>query len=388
MVLDIRYLWSQREQPEVPPEAVAAEDADAPSDEPGHVIELAVGPEASGPEPHVDLETVLTQAAEAGEAEDRAAAVAHLRSLVPSPEGFELLCQIVETPEDTRRLMAVQLLGYHRQWLAPKTGLERLVGWSRGERDPEVGAALVWALRSRDAVGEFLRHPIVDMAREAALGLPVNGNTIGALIRALLENGAPDIDRILKEKLRSTRRDLVGSAVEALIAAPGQVSSEKMADLLAYLPQVSLFELFVEGSGAPQWSLEQTEAGSERASLWHRLGRLAQQAMLRDPSAELIRHLVRHTVRNDAFARRHAAFLQAAIAHPEMSLSPDLLVDLGRVTATASLDKLAPLVQVLVELTERLEGRSARQAEALLEEWKSLSPELKLKIFHLQQGLK
>jgi len=43
---------------------------------------------------------------------------------------------------------------------------------------------------------------------------------------------------------------------------------------------------------------------------------------------------------------------------------------------------------LLVELTERLEGRSARQAEALLEEWKSLSPELKLKIFHLQQGLK
>ena len=108
----------------------------------------------------------------------------------------------------------------------------------------------------------------------------------------------------------------------------------------------------------------------------------------RSGSAELIRHLVRHTVRNDAFARRHAAFLQAAVAHPEMSLSPNLLVDLGRVTATASLDKLAPLVQLLVELTERLEGRSARQAEALLEEWKSLSPELKLKIFHLQQGLK
>lgn len=388
MVLDIRHLWSQREQPDVPLEAVETEEVAVPSEEPGHVIELAIGPEVSGPAPHVDLEAVLTEAVEADRAEDRAAAVSHLRSLVPSPEGVELLCRIVETPEDGRRQMAMQVLGHHRQWLATKTGLERLVGWARGERDPEMGAALVWALRGRDAVCEFLDHPSEDTAREAALGLPVNGDTIAALIHALLEERAPDIDRILREKLRSARRGLVGAAVEVLIETAGGLGSEAMANLLACLPQVSLFQLFVEGSGAPQWSLEQTEAGSERASLWHRMGRLAQQLMLREPGVELIRHLVRHTVRDDAFARRHAAFLQAAIARPEMSLSPDLLVDLGRVTATASLDKLAPLVELLVELTERLEGRSARQAEALLEEWKTLSPELKLKIFHLQQGLK
>ena len=388
MVLDIRHLWSQKERPEPEAQIEAAENGAAEPEQAGHVIELAVGPEVSGPAPRVDLEEVLTQAVEAGDAEARAAAVSHLRSLVPSPEGVELLCSIVETPEDARRLMAVQVLGHHRQWLAPKTGLERLAGWARGETDPEVGAALVWALRSRDAVCEFLRHPLEDMAREAALGLPVNGNTIEPLIHALLEDRAADIHRILKEKLRGTRPGLVSSAVEALTAVAGEVQVEQMADLVACLPQVPLFQLFVEGSGAPQWSLEQTHEGSERASLWHQLGRLAQQAMLRDPSVELIRHLVRPTSRNDAFARRHASFLQAAVARPEMTLSPDLLVDLERVTATASMDRLTPLVELLVELTERLEGRSARQAEALLEEWKSLSPELKLKIFHLQQGLK
>jgi len=388
MVLDIRHLWSQEKRPEPLEEIEVAENETAEPEEADHVIELSVGPEASGPAPQVDLDEVLTQAVEAGDAEARAAAVSHLRSLVPSPEGVELLCRIVETPEDARRLMAVQVLGHHRQWLASKTGLERLAGWARRERDPEVGAALVWALRSRDAISEFLRHPIEDMAREAALGLPVNGNTIEALVDALLDGRAADIDRILEEKLRGTRPGLVGLAVEVLTASAGEINTEQAADLLACLPQVSLFQLFVEGSGAPQWSLEQTHEGSERASLWHKLGRLAQQAMVRDPSVELIRHLVRHTARNDAFARRHAAFLQAAVARPEMKLSPDLLVDLERVTATASMDRLTPLVELLVELTERLEGRSARQAEALLEEWKSLSPELKLKIFHLQQGLK
>ena len=46
------------------------------------------------------------------------------------------------------------------------------------------------------------------------------------------------------------------------------------------------------------------------------------------------------------------------------------------------------LSELLVELSGRLEGDSARRAEALLEEWKTRSPDLKLKIYHLQQGVK
>ena len=70
--------------------------------------------------------------------------MARLRSLVPSPEGVELLADIIESENDERRVVAAQVLGHHRQWLALSSGAERLLGWARAERDPEVGAALVW----------------------------------------------------------------------------------------------------------------------------------------------------------------------------------------------------------------------------------------------------
>ena len=102
---------------------------------------------------------------------------------------------------------------------------------------------------------------------------------------------------------------------------------------------------------------------------------------------DLVRHLVSNTARDDAFARRHAAFLEAA-GKTGAVFSPELLHDLARLTATASNEKLSRLAELLVELSGRLEGDSARRAEALLEEWKTRSPDLKLMIYHLQQGVK
>ncbi|MFH1570945.1 MAG: hypothetical protein ABIL09_23325, partial [Gemmatimonadota bacterium] len=66
--------------------------------------------------------------------------------------------------------------------------------------------------------------------------------------------------------------------------------------------------------------------------------------------------------------------------------SAELLADLERLTATATADKLARLAELLVKLAGRLQGQSALQVEGILEQWKARSPELKLRIYHLQQG--
>lgn len=381
MVLDIRYLRAAEEVEEA--EVTAPESAAGP---PAQALEMTAGPEVSGPAPGADLAELVAQAAGSDDPTERAEAVARLRSLVPSPEGVELLADIIESRDDARRVVAAQVLGHHRQWLAHKSGVERLVGWARAERDPEVAAALVWALRNREAVQEFLLHPIAGMAREAAMGLPVNERTIDALVQTMVVGRSPDIDRILGDKLRAARSGLVPAVVELVLSWMGVAGSEEIAGVLAHLPQVPLFRIFVQGEGVPQWRPEQTAEDSQRARTWHQLARVAEGVLLAAPDPDLVRHLVSHTARDDAFARRHAAFLEAA-GQSGAAFCPELLSDLARLTATASTEKLGRLAELLVELSGRLEGDSARRAEALLEEWKTRSPGLKLKIYHLQQGV-
>ena len=120
MVLDIRYLWAGGEAAP-PPSNQAA---------PPHAIEVAAGPEPAGPAPPTDLGELLGRAAEAAKDEERAGAVAQLRSLEPSPEGVAVLASILDSPADPRRLVAAQVLGHHRQWLSQKSGVERLVEWA------------------------------------------------------------------------------------------------------------------------------------------------------------------------------------------------------------------------------------------------------------------
>jgi len=401
MVLDIRYLrsGSEPEDTESPAEAKATEaqsgeaqavqiQAAEPQADPSiQALEMTAGPEASGPAPGANLDELLTRAAEGDDAADRAEAVACLRSLVPSPEGVERLGDILESADDSRRVVAAQVLGHHRQWLAQTSGLARLVGWARAERDPEVGAALVWGLRNRDAAQEFLLHPILGMAREAAMGVPVAESTIEALVQALVVGRSPDIDRILGDKLRAVRSSLVPAVVDLLLEQMGGAGSQEITAVVAHLPQVPLFRVFIQGQGAPQWRPDQTAAESRRARNWHQLAALVESVLLAGPDPELVRHLVSHTARDEAFARRHAAFLEAA-GKSGAAFSPELLHDLSRLTATASNDKLGRLAELLVELSGRLDGDSARRAQALLEDWKARSPDLKLRIYHLQQGVK
>ena len=42
---------------------------------------------------------------------------------------------------------------------------------------------------------------------------------------------------------------------------------------------------------------------------------------------------------------------------------------------------------MLMELSNKMEVGSKPQAQALIEEWMSKSPDLKLKIYHMQQGI-
>ena len=344
-------------------------------------------PQAGGKTDDPGLEAMVS-AASAGDPAERARAVSRLRMLVPTEAGFESLCRIAEDPADPRRLVAIQVLGFHRQWLLSRSAVQRVLGWARGEADPEAARSLVWVLRQREEVREFLRHRSAAVAREAALGLPVNPETIESLLDALLGEGEP-VRRLLGAKLAGLHPNLAAPAVDHLLGVSGPVDDETLGRVLSHLPQPQLFELLVEGGRRPAWTRDPTPREAERHGEWRRMARLATRLLQDRPGAELIRFLVNRSVGDEAFGRRHAAFLQRAMDNTREQIGADVLDDLERLTVGASEDRVELMARLLMGLGDKISGEDIRtQASDLLEKWKGMSPALKLKIFHLQQGLK
>ena len=93
-----------------------------------------------------DLDQLLEDATST-RSNEQARAIEELRLLVPSETGVERLFEIAEDLDDRRRLAAIQMLGYHRSWLASPRAMRRIMELAQKERDPSVARALVWALR-------------------------------------------------------------------------------------------------------------------------------------------------------------------------------------------------------------------------------------------------
>ena len=271
--------------------------------------------------------------------------------------------------------------------MSTKPNLERAVAWLRLEHDPEVATAMAWSLRHKEVVAEFLLHPMPGVAREAALGLPVTATTIPSLVRALLLGRSLEVDRILAEKLGSIHNGQVMDVVQLLLEWEAEVGEEELNTAIACLPQVPLFAEFVEQAGNTDWRPAQTPEEADRARSRHRIARLTERCLLRSPSGDLVRHMINRIGQDDTFARRHAPLLRAAATNTEAVFGAELVDDLARLTVGASEERLVRMAEMLMELNEKLDARSKPQAQALIEQWMAKSPDLKLKLYHLQQGI-
>ena len=340
------------------------------------------------------MEQLLQRAAGGVTPAEQAHAVDQLRQIIPSAEGIETLWTILDAADDPRRLIAVQMLGFHRQWLSSRSRLRQAVALARRERDPAVSRALVWCLRQRSEIAEFLQHECDGAAREAALGLPLNRQTLPHLLTALY-NGCRatettvdrlQVERVLLGKLRSIHPSLVRDVVDFLLEKGWEEGEERLLALFETLPQLPLFEIFLEGQQLPDWDPQQDE-NADRSRIWQQLVRAARQVMEGGPASDLVRHLLTRSGEDDAFARRHARFLPQILRQAKIEEGGELVSHLERLTFRASEDKVARLAQLLVELCQRLDGPAGTQAASLLEAWKGRSADLRLKIYHMQQSL-
>ena len=365
MVLDIRQQGPQPERKTKAPQAVSATPAKAQD----------------------NLENLLGQALGGVSLAEQARAVEQLRQIVPSAEGLEILWNIIETENDPRRLVAAQVLGYHRSWRSSRSKLKRLLDRLRQERDPGVVTMLVWCLRQRDEIQEFLQHNHVRAAREAAVGLPLNSSTLPGLLQVLSLGGDAEIERILLRKLRHIHSSQVGELVDHLLGQEGKIAAERLFELFACLPQVPLFNVLLESRNLPAWDPHQGFDPSTTSAKGRQFAAIARRVLRQSPDIEILRYILGRSSEDESFARRHAAFLREVLHRVDGGLGSDLVKHLERLTSGASEEKVVRLAQLLVQFSSQLEGPAGSQALALLEEWKGRSASLKLKIYHLQQGL-
>ena len=305
---------------------------------------------------------------------------AQLHRLVLSTDDLEQLLAIAEDSADSRRLAAIDILSHHRSWLASLRMLRQIVRLARKEHNPRPAAALVQALRQCDEVAQFLTSKERAVAREAAQGVPISRQTLAPITTALAAGPPADIAAILLDKIRRTHPSMVPYAVDCLLKC--DPNEGLLRAFLAHLPQVPLFALFVE-AGLPQ-----TMTSAAQARIWQQAVRMATEVLQEAPSAKLLRHLLSKSSEDAAFARSHARFLHGITQRADLSLDADLIGHFERLTSGASEDKVARLAQLLVGLSGRLDGQAGQQAAALLENWKSRSASLKLKIYHLEQGIR
>ena len=361
------------------------------SDEPSEAVPApypAPYPAGDSPAPEKDLESLLLQAADANGANQDSALMQQLYQIIPSPEGLDLLWKIAASPADRRRHAAVKVLGQQRQWLASRSRVRTLMRLTEEENDPEVAWMLVWCLRQQDEVAGFLGHADAAVAREAAQGVPLNKRTLPAVFDILLEDEiwSREAGAVLLGKVRNMHPSLAGPAIAHLLDAAPRVRDERLAAVLACLPQVPLFQILLEERRQPDWQpLDGRDA--QRVSTWQQLAAAAQRILEVEPGYELVRYLLLRSGDDGKFARRHNRLVRAAVHAAGHFPEQDLLDDMEKLTQRASEDKVERLAQVLVELSERLEGTRAEQARGLLETWKQRSAGLRLRIYQMQHKL-
>tara|TARA_B100001250_G_scaffold14296_1_gene12501 strand:+ start:12369 stop:13439 length:1071 start_codon:yes stop_codon:yes gene_type:complete len=329
-----------------------------------------------------DMDQLLKEYLGSNNLESLSVALLKIRQSVPTKAGIEVLYKIAADSHDSRQLLAAQILGYHRAWLTVSNGLHRHLELSRNtEFDPTVKKALVWGLRQREEISEFLEHPSETVAREAALGVPLGRRTIFPVLEFIRKSLSPELERILLIKLRHVHSSLMPYIFDIIVDTSW--TENAIFKLFSELPQISVFEFFVD----KEMAVGDVGMDIEKTSRWHSAVRIAKETLSSDPTGELIRFLLMRSGDNEIFSRRHGTFIRSVIKSVDSGSGQELIGDLEALTLGASEEKVFRLAQNLVELGSRLEGESAQKIQAMLEEWKSRSVELKLKIYHLEQRI-
>ena len=328
------------------------------------------------------INKLLNEYSQAGSLCDLSKALFNIRQSVPAAQGFEVLYKIAANPHDSRQLLAAQILGYHREWLTVSNGLHRHLELARNTKlNLKVIRALVWGLRQREEILEFVEHPSDIVAREAVLGVPLARRTISTILDLVRKSFSSELTSTVLVKLRQIHPSLMLFVRDTLI---GNVWSENaLRGLFSVLPQIPIFELFIN----EEKIVGGVDLEIEKSTRWHNVRRIAKEVLSSDPTGELLRFLLTSSGDDEEFSRRHNAFVRSAIKSVDGGCGEQLIDDLEVLTRGASEEKVFRLAQNFVELGSRLEGEDAKKIQAILDEWKSRSVELKLKIFHLEQKI-
>ena len=314
--------------------------------------------------------------------EDLKALLLKMRQNIPSKNGIKVLHKVAVDSSDSRQLVAAQILGYHREWLNISNGIHNHLALIRRiENNSSVTEALVWGLRQREEISEFLLDPSESVAREAALGIPLGRRTIFPILDSIRKSSSTELVRILLLKLRNLHPSLMQFVLESLVEDTWRENA--VINLLSALPQISVFDSFIDKESV----VGNSGFDIGKNSRWHSAVRIAKEVLISDPSCELIKVLLVRSGDDELFSRRQATFTRSVMRSVDSKFGQELMKDFAALTVGASEEKVFRLAESLVELGLRLDGENAKKIHGVLEEWKSRSASLKLKIYQLEQRI-
>mgnify|MGYP001338348604 CR=1 FL=1 len=338
--------------------------------------------QASVAEAFDGTDQLLKEYSKCGNFQDVKAVLLKIRQSIPTKNGIKILHKIVIDPHDSRQLVVAQILGYHREWLNVSNGIRVHLDLIRKTKnDSSVTEALVWGLRQREEISEYLLHPSESVAREAALGVPLGRRTIFPILDRIRKSSSSEITRILLLKLRNLHPSLMQFVLAALVEDTWTEGA--VIKLFSALPQTSVFDFFID----KEVVVGDLTFDIGKNSRWHSAVRIAKEVLISDPSSELIKVLLVRSGDDELFSRRQAAFTRSVMRSVGGESGRELMKDFKTLTLGASEEKVFRLAESLVELGSRLDGESAKKIQAMLEEWKSRSAALKLKIYQLEQRI-
>jgi hypothetical protein len=314
-------------------------------------------------------------------------AVQSLKSARLSKWDVQALCAALEREEHpAHRAAAAQVLGYHRtpEALPEIAGL--LLELTRRERDPGVARAVAFALRDREEVCALLDHARPEVREEAALGVPLSG----ASLKAVLDHFFRCRDGALKVKIVARLRGAGTSAlcevVEFLLSADLPEGGGLAADvevLLVALPQEDLFQ----HAAAEEEEITRTHreiwSGIRRRERKRMLMDVSRKAILEGPSLGLLNVLLRRLRDEESFHHRNVRFLRQVFGKVRPADGPALMASFRRLGEQARGAALLRMAEILSVVSRSLPDRRT-EADALLRSWAQVAPEIGLRMYHLR----
>ena len=301
------------------------------------------------------LADLVRRASETAPGPARMAAVQALKQTPVRQQTAHILCDCVgEGEHPAWRATAAQVLGYHRAAVRFEELQGALLEHARGEADPLVVKAIVFALRDTEATIPLLDHPDVTVVTEAVLGIPLSDAGYSAILDLFLRGAGAAVEALILKRLGESDgapEKVVSFLLTAELGDGDGESAPRISRVFGALPQGALFEALTGAGEELNRTYRDIWPGLRRRERKRELMESFEDRLRRDgASGPLVDALVRAIACEDAFLEAHFRFIRSLFCVLDPEAARATVSCAVRVAGGTSREGMTRLAEALVAL--------------------------------------